>query len=174
MTDVIKIKVVGLDALIAKFGRLPEGIEKYLHAAGEEAAREVLETEGLKKYPPATAANAPGRTKTVVFGGGKTATFRMPYYIRGRGTMQPVRGGGWKQLATSEKYGTQWAVSNEAYRTVIGNRASYAPYLAGSRQARAMARIGWRKLADVAREKLKRITKIYAAWVRQAIKDLEL
>jgi hypothetical protein len=52
----------------------------------------------------------------------------------------------------------------------IGNIASYAEHVHGDKQAKHMAAIGWRKLWDVAKDKTKRITRIYNAWVDRALK----
>jgi len=150
MTDILEIDIPGIDRLIAKFSGLAAAIESNLRPAGEEAAAEILDTQGLRRYPPMTAANAAPT----------------PYYVRGRGTQLKNR-----NLNNSERYGTQWTVTNQPYTTTVSNRASYAPYLAGSRQALAMARIGWRKLHDVAAEKRDVIRGIYVAWVNRAIRE---
>lgn len=154
MSD-IKIHVEGLDKVQANLHKFPREIAKYLKAAGKEAAsRQILPTEGLKKYPPATGANQPPT----------------PYYIRGRGT-QLKRG----NLYNSERLGTQWYVKGvDKMNTEIGNRASYARWVSGDQQARAMGRIGWRKLKDVAEEKIGDITKVYKSWIDKLIHDLGL
>ena len=65
----LHIKINGLDRLRNIFGQFPAESKRYLDAAGKEAGEEVVNTVGLRRYPPATAANAPPT----------------PYYIRGRG-----------------------------------------------------------------------------------------
>jgi hypothetical protein len=161
MTDeFIKIDVQGIEKLIDSLEKYPREIKKYLQAAGKEAgSRVILPTEGLKKYPAATAANQPPT----------------PYYIRGRGMQRAGRRKPAYNDMRSERFGTQWYVKNaESMSTEIGNRASYAQYVSGEEQARALEKIGWRKLLDVAQEKLTDITRVYQTWVDKLIKDLGL
>ena len=146
----LQISIRGLAELQTKLAALPAQLQRYLSAAGNEAGHEVISTEGLQRYPPATAANAPPT----------------PYYVRGRGTQLKSR-----NLGESQRYGTQWYIQVQGMRTVLGNRAGYAEWLASEHQARAMAKIGWRKLFDVAKEKVARITAIYEAWTTKGIKD---
>lgn len=158
MSD-LKITVRGLDKLAAAFKRFPDTIRRNIAQAGGEAAhRVILPTEGLKRYPPAGPGNAPP----------------YPYYIRGRGTQ--VSAG--RNLYNSERLGTQFYVEHRlrgtGFVTEIGNRASYARYVVGENQARHMAPIGWRRLIDVAREKLSEIQKVYQAWVDKTITELGL
>lgn len=151
----IKITVEGLDKVTASLSKFPRQIAKYLQAAGREAAsRQVLPTEGLKKYPPATGANRPPT----------------PYYIRGRGTQLKSR-----NLYNSERLGTQWYVKGvDKYNTELGNRASYAQFVHGERQAANMALKGWKKLTDVVEEKMPQIKEVYRAWIDKLISDLNL
>ena len=153
--DLIRITVTGLDKIHAAFERFPHEIAQYLQQAGDEAAKtEILHERGLQSYPPATAANAPPT----------------PYYVRGRGTQYKSGNKG-----ESERYGTQFYVESRGYlNTEIGNRSSYAKWLAGEEQAQAMAKIGWRKLLDVAKEKVPQITKVYQLWIDKLIRDLGL
>lgn len=154
MTETIHVEVQGLDKLQAALRRFPQQSQRYLQAAGEEAGKDLLKVEGLQKYPPETAANMPPT----------------PYYIRGRGTEY-----GYGNKGNSERLGTQWYTKPALpYGTEIGNRASYAPYVHGDEQARAMARIGWRKLFDVAMERLPQITKVYQKWVDKLLHDIGL
>ena len=152
--NMIKIQVIGLDKVIAKLNRFPREIARYLGQAGEEAAKRViLKTRGLQLYPPATAANRPPT----------------PYYIRGRGTQYKTR-----NLGNSERYGSQFFTKSEGYTTEIGNRSSYAVYVGGEKQPEHMAGKGWRKLLEVAQEKMSQITKVYQAWIDKLIHDLRL
>jgi hypothetical protein len=153
MTDIIDIDIPGLDALLQKLGQLPPLLEKYLRAAGKEASNEVLDTIGVRRYPPSTAANAPP----------------VPYYIRGRGMQTSAN----RNNLKSEKYGSRWSVTNDPYITTMTNNTSYAKYLGGDRQAEAMARIGWRKVRDVAMEKRAVLRDIYAAWVKKALGEFK-
>ena len=138
----IEVKIAGLGALINKLGRFSNGLKESYLAANNEIAEMILDTEGLRKYPPETAANRPPE----------------PYYIRGRGTQYKSRNDG-----RSEQYGTRWTKTETDYYSLkIGNTASYAKYLTDEKeQARRMARIGWRKIKDVQREKWKDAAKIY-------------
>ena len=171
MSDFIKVEIEGADELAAALDKFPRQAQKYLSAAGKEAAEAILKTDGLRRYPAATAANSPGRTKQVILDG-KEVTFRVGYYIRGRGAQVPVRGGGYKSLGNSERLGTQWFVQREGHSVVIANRASYARYVVGKQQARWMEVIGWRRLDLVAVEKLPQITEIYQGWVDKLIEEV--
>jgi len=153
MPNSINIKIIGLEKVTAALSRFPQVITKYMGAAGKEASEEVLDTVGLRRYPPAGPANFPPT----------------PYYIRGRGLQT-----GSRNYNNSERLGTQFYVQVEKFNTTIGNRASYAKYVVGEQQARAMGRIGWRRLIDVAQEKIGKITAIYQGWVNKLIKDLGL
>ena len=44
----------------------------------------------------------------------------------------------------------------------------------GEEQVKWAKEVGWRKLIDVAREKIGKITKIYEAWIKKLLKDLKL
>jgi hypothetical protein len=149
----ISIKVEGLDKVVKALDQFPREIQQTLEKAGEEAAKTVLEEEGLKKYPPETAANQPP----------------VPYYIRGRGT-QTAHG----NLGNSEKLGTRWYVKSEGLKTQIGNSASYAHWVHGEDQASFMAPKGWKKLYDTAKDKIPVITGIYQRWIDRLIKKLGL
>ena len=146
MADVIRIETKQVTQALAK---APREIATAINAAGDESANVILGTVGLRSYPPNTDANLPPT----------------PYYIRGRG-MQYASG----NAANSERYGSKWTVKTTGYGTTIGNSASYAPRLAGPNQPPHFARIGWRKLVDVATEKLPQITKIFNLWIERAIR----
>lgn len=154
MSDPIEIEVKGADLLAKNMYRFADEIKEAMQAAAMEAASELLEAQGLKKYPPETAANKPPT----------------PYYIRGRGTQYKSYNKG-----NSEKYGTKFYVKREGYGAIIGNSASYAKYLTDEKeQATHMARIGWRKLIDVAREKLPKLKTIFDKWAQYLINKLGL
>jgi len=152
MTD-INIKITGLDVLQAALGKFPNEVKAELGGLSKDVADLILDETGLRAYPPLTAANLPPT----------------PFYIRGRGTEAASGNKG-----NSERYGTQFYVKAEGYTTTIGNRASYAKYLGGEEQAAAMARIGWRKLFDVAAEKLDAITALYQRGIDRLIVKLGL
>lgn len=142
-----EINVEGLRETLRSLKDFPKIVRRNIKAAGEQASDEILNTRGLRNYPPETDANRPPT----------------PYYIRGRGTQYASGNKG-----NSERYGSQWRTTTRGYTTTIGNRASYARHVGGERQARAMGRIGWRKLVEVGREKVAEITRIYSAWVERA------
>ena len=157
MTDTITIKVEGLDVLERNMDALANDLPRYMGMAGEEIGTEILDTPGIRIYPPATRANQPPP----------------PYYVRGQG-MQYASG----NKGNSERYGTRYTVKSEGYTTVIENGASYAGYLAGlslsEPPARHMQAIGWRSLFEVAKEKTENIRKIYQGWVNKLIRDKHL
>jgi hypothetical protein len=153
MSD-LTIEIKGLDKLLKAFHKSPREIARTLSQAGHEAANDVLSEEGLRTYPPPTAANMPPT----------------PYYKRGQGTQYASYNKG-----ESENLGKQWYVKREGYKTRIGNRASYAKYVHGDdTQAKAMKRIGWRKLYATFREKRADIQKIYQQMVDRTIRRLGL
>jgi hypothetical protein len=63
-------------------------------------------------------------------------------------------------------------VSN--YITKVGNTALYADDVVGDNQKELFGIIGWRKLREVAEEKIDLISQIYDAWIAKMIKDLGL
>ena len=144
----LDINMKDLQAAIAKS---PREIAIAIKQAGEQAGDEIMETRGLKSYPAATSANFPPT----------------PYYIRGRG-MQYANSNDYR----SERYGTQWNVKAYADKVVIGNRASYAPFVGGEKSPHHMRVKGWRRLKGVAREKVARgiIRRIYELWIARALK----
>ena len=148
------IEIKGIDKIISGLKKLPEEIKKNFTAAGQEAATEIINTKGLAIYPPETDANRPPT----------------PYYIRNRGMQYKTRNNG-----KSERYGTQFYTKSDGYGTIIGNRSSYAKYLAGeNEQAKHMAVIGWKKLIDVAKDKIGIVTNIFNKWADYTIKKLGL
>ena len=147
------VEIIGLEKLQKALGRFPRQIMKYMVQAGKEGASVILKVRGLKAYPPAGPGNRPPT----------------PYYVRGIGTQYASFNKG-----NSEQYGKRWEVKGEGYGVRVGNSASYAKYLAGEKQARAMEDIGWRRLWEVAINKLLELKKIYQAWVSKCLHDLGL
>ena len=147
------IKVTIKDGVGNKLALLGKKAIQAMKPAGQEAANEVLDTEGLRRYPPATEANQPPT----------------PYYIRGVG-MQ-YNGG---NDGSSERYGSRWKVASEPTKTTITNAASYSGYLGGEQQAGHMAAKGWRKITDVIKEKMPKIVRIYEKWIVKTIRELGL
>ena len=153
MSD-LQIEIVGLDKLMASLEKFPNKVRKTFKGAGEESSKIIIESKGLQDYPSETSANMPPA----------------PYYERGKGMWTSATRNTYK----SEVLGKQWYVKSSGFQTKIGNRASYARWVHGDEQARAMAAIGWKKLFDVAKSKIKRITKIYQMWVNRALRELNL
>jgi hypothetical protein len=154
MSKPIEIQVKGADILARNLTKFADEIKTTMQAAAMEAGAEVIDSKGIGQYPPPTAANAPPT----------------PYYIRGRGTQYKTYNKG-----NSERYGTKFYIKREGYGAIIGNSASYAKYLADEKeQASHMATIGWRKLIDVAREKLPKLKNIFDRWVQRLINQLGL
>ena len=150
----IHIEVEGIEKVLKALKRFPKKIPKYLGQAGHESAtRVILPEEGLQNYPPETGANRPPT----------------PYYIRGKGTQTAS-----KNYFNSENLGKQWYTKSTGLDMKIGNRASYARWVHGVEQAKAMARIGWKQLFKTAKDKVGDIKKVYDAWVAKAIRDLGL
>ena len=158
MSDTISIQITGLEELQAAMAKFPAEVKHGIEEAGKQASVEILETVGLQAYPSETAANQPPT----------------PYYERGMGTQYASGNSG-----TSETLSEQWNVAVNGYKTVVGNRASYAGWIHGDEQARGMgpnARIpkGWRKLTDVAKEKVQEITRIYDLSVADILRKIGL
>ncbi len=154
----IEIQVKGLLELQTRLKAAPREMAQAVKDAAGLVGDTVLNTEGLRKYPPSGPGNRPP----------------LPYYVRGGGT-QTAHG----NLGNSENLGKRFysigAVAGLGSTVVrIGNVASYAPYVVGQDQARAMARIGWRRLYDVAVEKQGRIRNIFEAVIQSALRKLGL
>jgi len=147
------IEIRGLDRLQIAFQKFPLKVARNMSQAAHEASnRVILSTRGLQNYPPHTAANLPPT----------------PFYIRGTGTQVSP---GYNNMK-SENMGKKWTTKREGWTVRIGNSASYSKYVHGDEQAKAMARIGWRKLFDVAKEKIRSIQKVYNNWVAKTLRDL--
>lgn len=165
MTTDIRIEIKGADKLIAALQKEPEAMRRALQAAGEEAGRRViLSTAGLKKYPGFYHAKQPFKSdkqRRFFFWALREGVIEVPY----RRGLSP----------SSERYGTQFYIEPRgSYNTAVGNRASYAEILGGEGQSRYMAAGGWRKLAEVATEKLPQVRDVFQAWVDRTIRGLGL
>jgi hypothetical protein len=168
------LMVNGLDKLTKSFDRYPAEIGAQMKLAGIDASKLILQTKGLRLYPEKTERNQPGRVKAVTFASGKTAEFRTSYYQRSYGTMTPVRGGGYKLIGASERFGTKWYTKQKGMDTVVGNNASYAAFLSGNNQVAWAAQVGWRKLREVADQKMTQIRAIYAQHISLVTRKLGL
>lgn len=151
----LKIELKGLDKLNRALKKFPKTVIKNMGQAGAESARDIiLREKGMgDNYPPETAANQPPT----------------PYYIRGTGT-QTASG----NYGESKNLGKQWVVEPKGYQTRISNATAYARYVHGEEQAGAMAGIGWKKLHDTAKKKIKQITRVYQGWVNKTLRDVGL
>ena len=154
-----KVELEGIERLTAAAQRFPQQVAQYWTAAGDQAAKHLLRTEGLRAYPPSTAANQPGRV---------VAGRKLGYYVRGDGWYTASG----KAYRNSQRLGTQWTVQHDRLSTTIGNRTTYAPFVHGDKQARFHAARGWRKLKDVAEEKRAELTGIFQRWIDKALADL--
>lgn len=151
MADPLNIEIRGLKELQAKMKKLGLKLSDYMANAAVEASKELIAVEGLQKYPPATAANfAP-----------------VPYYIRGVGMQYSANSNDGK----SEKLGSRFVVKKIGYGAVIGNTASYAPYVIGANQARRMETIGWKNILKWAASQVNNIKRTFDGWVNKALKD---
>lgn len=151
----ISITVTGLDEVAARLAKFPDQVGRYTGAAGKEVGAEIIQSPGVGRYPSAGKGNSPPA----------------PYYVRGVGTQHATYNEG-----NSERLGTQFTVvpSTDGFSVIIGNRASYAPYVVGDNQAKALAAIGWVKVYDAALAKLDKIRAIYQAWIDKLNKDIKL
>lgn len=156
MTE-LQIKVEGLDKLIKAFDQFPREVARTMSIAGHEAATKViLAEEGLGKHYPPESARAQRK--------------EIPYYQRGAGTVYASG-----TAYTSENLGKKWHVRRlGSGGTEIGNVASYAERVHGDKQTELMKKIGWRKLKDVAKEKVSAVQKIYQTQINALIRRLGL
>lgn len=142
----LSFKVTGIAALSNRLNVAP-AIKSAIQAA-------ILYYKGkIAIYPPATAANRPGRVDSK----GRP----MGYYVRGTGYFNAAG----TQTSYSETLGRRWttATKNNGYTGIVGNNASYAAYVQDEEtQAPVHKRTGWGTIQSVARaemEKLKAIIK---------------
>jgi hypothetical protein len=163
MADII-VTVDGADKLASALRQWPKKVERYMKGAGKEAATDIIETTGLRKYPTQIVGTP------VVWKSEKQRRYVMAAIRRGEIEVPYRRGG-----KRSERYGTQYYIKSEGMDTAIGNRASYAKWLTDSKyQSRAMSARGWLKLLDTAVAKQGAITKIYQEWVDKLLYDVGL
>lgn len=154
----VQIQVKGMKEVEAKLSKLGKSLESYMQQAASQSAVEILDTEGLRTYPPSTGANQPPT----------------PYYIRGVGMQRAGKRKPEYNDGKSEKLGSQFHVDKVPYGARIANRASYAKHVIGEDQAKHMAAIGWKSLPKFVKEKISDIRKTFDAWVKKAIKDAGL
>lgn len=151
----IQIDIKGVDKLVSNMDKVGSQLDVYLKTAAEESLNEVLDTVGIRKYPPTTAANNPP----------------YPYYQRGKGTWTSPG----VNRGNSERFGENWSTSLMPYGAKAINNTSYGVYLVDDQlQATHSARIGWRKLGEVAREKSEKIKAIFQNALDRLIKSVGL
>lgn len=140
----IEIKVTGLKELAERLDAT-EGLKSGIQAA-------ILYVKGkIAKYPPATAANKPGRFDAK----GKP----MGWYERGMGWHSPSG----RVYARSETLGRRWTTTTKSngYIGVVGNNATYAKYVQDrDHQAWFHGIRGWKTVQDIAETELETIKKI--------------
>ena len=168
MADDWKIEIKN-EKILAAFKNYPKQLGIYVARAGQEAAYEILKTPGLKSYPR----DIPRAPQAQYWTEKQRKHF---FWLLKRGDIEvPYRRG---LSRKSERYGTQYYIDRDLTKLEIkiGNRASYAKYLAGddSQQSKYMAARGWLQLYKTARSKENRIIMIYNAWINKLLKDLNL
>ncbi len=146
----VTLQLKGFDKLERKLGPLRAG--KYWAGILKAAALDVKNY--IAEYPPASEANNPqGRT----------------WYERGFGPRWYRADGSIGGSRTSETLGRRWTISADSQRAVIGNNASYAPFVQSAEQQSPWhKRRGWRTDQETI-DKLK--DKIMAK-VKRAIEDI--
>lgn len=155
MSEII-IKLEGLEKYQGKLEEIKKRLPEYMQSAGREAAESVvLDTQGVRKYPPIL---------------GQWRPPHYPWYERGKGSWTSKD----NNTGSSEKYGSQWYVNTEDYGVRIGNRASYAKWLTGKEQSTMSSIFKWRKIADVAEEKKPQIKQVFLNWLNKLLHDVGL
>lgn len=154
----VEVEIRDLEELMSHMDHAPRVITDHLRKGMKDAVELVVNTKGLKRYPPVGPANQPPA----------------PYWRRGRGLV----GRRGQILFRSERLGIQfyakaWTSGRNAMG-LGGQRASYSRYVIGDRQARNMAQKGWRKFRDVAIEKQFQIRDILEFYVQRALKYVDL
>ena len=152
-----EIKIEGLNELIKKLDDLKQLSKVH---AGFKAGALYLKGK-LAQYPPPTIANQPGNPSGRWY----------------------VRGFGWKFASgrtdpVSEDLAGKWTIKYDQnkFEAMVGNNASYAVFVQGpkegpkgSRQAKHMARIGWKSITTVAEQETKRVEEYVFEAVKRAI-----
>ena len=127
-----KIVMHGLDSITRKLDNIKKA--KYISQVIARESDVIVKDAG--KYPPPVPRAGP------------------TWYERGYGTRWATGG-----RRTSEQLGTRWYTKASGLKVIIGNTASYAIYVHGRLQARFHGRHGWKKVEDVAKRHLPKITK---------------
>lgn len=149
MTSSITIK--GVDAVLRKIDKIESPkLRRDALQVGLNVAHEII-----SEYPPQAAPSS-----------------KRGKYIRGKG-WQTASG---KQYYTSQDLGAKWNTRVTNDKGILGNAASYAPYVQGSRrtkpgQARLHDRNNWKSIDDL--EKPPHIDKIVARMEREVAKAVK-
>jgi hypothetical protein len=152
----------GAKELQEAFALYPKLSAKHMRSAALEAGKFIYKQEGLKKYP------RPGYIPQFPHGFKSEKQRRYVMMLVSQGKVPYKQGGG-----SSEKYGEQWyAQSYGQVGAIVGNRASYAKWLTSNAyQSEYMAKRGWRKLSEVARDSMKDVKEIFDAWTDKLLKS---
>jgi hypothetical protein len=187
----LTIELRGFEEAMRIFRETPDRIGRRLADGATLVGDAIINTTGLKRYPP----EGPGNRPPVpfyqrglgmwVYDVGNTLLRNTSSRLarlkgEGRRTRASYSRGGYtavrniRNLGNSERLGTQFyslgEVSPLGVIVRIGNRASYSDAVVGDDQSEAMAAIGWRKLVDVAREKRAKITAILQAMIDDVLR----
>ena len=159
--------VIDAEQLERAIKKAPQQLKRSWGLAAKEAAHRIINTKGLRNYPSQKPPKNPMRG-----------------YTRGKGSYYVRKDGSKKQYYNSERAGTQWRIragQAKDVRVVISNRASYAPFLYGTKgktgdkgQSEEMERRGWRQLWDVAQEKKNEVRAIFEKWTAYALRKVGL
>ena len=153
MTGNITTEIQGVDKLIQRLSRVASN--QYMTGT-MQVATDVLRTE-IAVYPPATDANQPMARR---------------WYERGFGPRWMLRNGQIRGRRTSETLGRRWTtrVTNGGMTGIVGNNASYAPFVQSARQqSRVMARIGWKTDEEAARKQAPKIVQLFKDAIERAL-----
>ncbi len=187
MSDVIQIE--GFEELLKALKEAPERVLPFVRKAMRASVLAVQAR--ISEYPPSTEANRPGRIdkagrpmgyyergrgwwypvmrrKTlgdeIGVGFGAETAKRAAGRVKMKG-IPTVAGYKLAQGGTSEMLGRSWAA--EVYDVeggvmgVVGNNASYADYVQGSRQAEKMRSIGWMEASAALQEAMPEIEEAF-------------
>jgi hypothetical protein len=84
------------------------------------------------------------------------------WYQRGYGQKWALKGGAVHGRKTSETLGRRWTQGerDEGLTQIIGNNASYGPYVQGEKQAGFHRQRGWKTTQDVAESEGPKVTRM--------------
>ncbi len=146
------VEIRGLDKAIKKLGKLDKGALKRPMTKATAHLH-----DKIAKYPAATSANTPPGNNGY------------SWYERGFGT-RTVTG---QAFPTSETLGRRWTteVSADGTRGVVGNNASYGPYVqSAEKQAAFHARRGWVTDEQVAEKEADKVVGFFDDEYRDLLK----